>query len=87
MSTHNLKTSPSPTPRQNQPWWRHGMVWLVLSGPALVIVASFITFGLIAGHPDPDVREGNAAQVKIDTTSASTQPALQARNHAATGGQ
>lgn len=25
------------------PWWRFGMVWLVLSGPAIVVVAGCIT--------------------------------------------
>ena len=27
------------------PWWRFGMVWLVISGPAVVVVASSLQFG------------------------------------------
>ena len=34
------------TPERNdpaQPWWRVGMVWLVIGGPLVVVVASLIT--------------------------------------------
>lgn len=31
------------------PWWRIGMVWLVLGGPAVVVVAG-ITTAVIAYH-------------------------------------
>ena len=33
------------TPERNdpaQPWWRVGMVWLVIGGPLVVVVASLI---------------------------------------------
>ncbi|NBO81772.1 MAG: nucleotide exchange factor GrpE [Betaproteobacteria bacterium] len=39
------------------PWWRHPMVWLVISGPAVVVVAGFFTLWLAIGHPDPVVIE------------------------------
>ena len=58
------------------PWWRVPMVWLVISGPALVVVASFATLALAILNPDPVLKSsatGNQAE----------QPAVQARNHAA----
>ena len=35
----NKSTSPPAT----RPWWRHGMVWFMLSGPAIVVVAGLAT--------------------------------------------
>jgi uncharacterized protein len=58
-------------------WWQVGMLWLVLGGPAVVVLASFATLALAIAHPDP-LTESPAA------TSASQLPAVQARNHAAT---
>jgi len=55
---------------QASPWWRHGMVWLVIGGPAVVVVASIATLLIAIGHPDP--------VIATDAT-----PAVQARNHAA----
>jgi len=62
------------------PWWRFGMVWLVLAGPAVVVVASFITLRLALLHGDPVISE-RPAQTESD---ASHLPAVKARNHAAT---
>jgi hypothetical protein len=58
-------------------WWQLPIVWLVIGGPAVVVVASFITLSLAIRYPDP-VLETPAARSKLD------QPAVQARNHAAT---
>jgi len=69
--------NPSPIIGPVSPWWRHGMVWLVVGGPLVVIVASVATLLIAITHPDPvlDTRsEANKAK----------QPAVQARNHAAT---
>ena len=30
--------------QNTDPWWKFGHVWLVVSGPAIVVAASFITF-------------------------------------------
>lgn len=60
-------------------WWRLPIVWLVIGGPALVVVASFVTLALAIRHPDPVL--GTAA---ASGGSRSAQPAMQARNHAAT---
>ena len=39
------------------PWWKFGHVWLVVSGPVVVVVASFITLYLAVTRPDPVVSE------------------------------
>ena len=74
------------------PWWKFGHVWMVLAGPAIVVVASFITFYLAVTRPDPVVTEDYYRKgIEINKTleheanSASLAPALQARNHAQTG--
>ena len=35
------------------PWWKYPIVWLVFAGPAIVVVASFVTLALCLMHPDP----------------------------------
>lgn len=75
------------------PWWKFGHVWMVLAGPLLVVVASFITFYIAVTRPDPVVAEDYYRQgIEInkraggaDGNAASLAPAIQARNHAATG--
>jgi len=73
-----------------QPWWTFGHVWLVISGPAIVVVAGFVTLYLAVSRPDPLVSEDYYRQgIEISKTPqahpASLAPALVARNHAATG--
>ncbi len=58
-----------------QPWWKFGHVWLVISGPAIVVVAGFITLWLAIRTPDP----------VLTPDTAPLAPAMQARNHAQTG--
>jgi uncharacterized protein len=66
------------------PWWRVGMVWLVIGGPLVVVVAAFVTLALAIAHPDPVLpREAKPASA----ASPSQAPAMEARNHAATGGR
>jgi uncharacterized protein len=74
------------------PWWKFGHVWLVISGPAIVVVASFITLYLAITRPDPVVSEdyylkGIEINKKLGASvqDASMAPAIQARNHAQTG--
>ena len=73
------------------PWWKFGHVWLVVSGPVVVVVASFITLYLAVTRPDPVVSEDyyqqgiNITQKRVPDQDASLAPAMQARNHAATG--
>jgi hypothetical protein len=69
------------TPASSPPWWRLPIVWLVIGGPAAVVLASFATLGLALSHPDP-VLDTPAAVAP--SQSRSQAPAMQARNHAAT---
>ena len=46
-------SNPSDFPTVNRPWWAFGHVWLVIAGPLVVVVASFITFYLAANGQDP----------------------------------
>jgi hypothetical protein len=78
-------TTPNPSPSERKacaPWWRFGMVWLVVGGPAAVVVASLVTVAIAAAGADdvlPDaVRQAGEAR------SQAHLPAVQARNHAAT---
>lgn len=73
-----------------QPWWKFGHVWLVIAGPLVVVVASFITLYLAVSRPDPLVPDDFArrgAEMGKATSGADSNlaPAVQARNHAQTG--
>jgi uncharacterized SAM-binding protein YcdF (DUF218 family) len=57
------------------PWWRVRMVWLVIAGPLLVVLAGVVTTVVAVRGADPVVRAQAAAP--------SLAPAIQARNHAA----
>ena len=63
------------------PWWKYKMVWLVIGGPLIVVIASFVTLGLAIRYPDPVLETPTAA-----VPDAAHLPAMQGRNHAATGG-
>lgn len=71
------------------PWWRYGYVWLLIAGPAIVILASMATIYLALSTPDPVIEDSYRKGVEINKTlgaeANSLAPALQARNHAATG--
>jgi uncharacterized protein len=56
-----------------QPWWREPIMWLVVGGPAAVVVAGITTAAIAMHRPDPVLK-----------AEATKPPALQARNHAAT---
>ncbi|EYC51144.1 FixH [Hylemonella gracilis str. Niagara R] len=63
--------------QDTKPWWKFGYVWLVLSGPLIVVVAGLHTFWLAASAPDPVLDTRVLRQNEA--------PAQQARNHAQTG--
>lgn len=72
------------------PWWKFGYVWLVISGPAVVVVAGFFTLYLAVRFPDPVItedyyRKGLEINQTLSNPSASLAPAVQGRNHAQTG--
>lgn len=76
--------------KDGQPWWKFGHVWLVVAGPVIVVVASFITLYLAVTRPDP-VLDENYYQKGVEINKSmvddpkSLAPAMKARNHAATG--
>ena len=43
------------------PWWRHGMVWLVIAGPAAAVVAGLTTVWIAVRHADVEVFDPPAA--------------------------
>lgn len=80
------------TQQSSGPWWKFGYVWMVVGGPAVVVLASFVTIYLAVTRPDPVIsvdyyRKGIEINSEIDAraAAASLAPAHQARNHAATG--
>lgn len=70
-------------------WWRYGYVWLLIAGPAAVILASIAAAYLAISRPDPAIddyyRKGTEINRTLAAQANSLAPALQARNHAATG--
>jgi hypothetical protein len=77
---------PDTTP--SAPWWKHGHVWLIISGPVAVIVAGAVTAVIAIRSQDPVVdadyyRKGLEINKQLAAERAMV-PALQGRNHAAT---
>jgi len=73
-----------------QPWWKFGHVWMVIAGPAIVVVAGFFTLYLALRYPDPVIdqdyyRKGLELNKTLANPAASLAPAVQGRNHAQTG--
>lgn len=70
-----------------KPWWKYGFVWMVISGPLIVMVASFITLYFAIKTPDPVIEDYYVKGMEINKTLATEElaPAMKARNHAATG--
>ena len=73
-----------------KPWWQYGHVWLIIAGPAAVIVAGFVTLAIAIKTPDPVVAEDYYKRgLNINQTLAAEKdmqlaPAMQARNHVVT---
>ena len=77
MNTINNASLESPAP----PWWRVGMVWLVVGGPLTVVVAACVTAVIAIRGADIVIGDGAEGAKPMAESSA---PAMQARNHAAT---
>jgi uncharacterized protein len=67
--------SPNPT----QPFFSFKFNWLVIGLPLLAVVASFTTLFLALSNPDP--------VLKVGANAVAERPAVEGRNHAATGGK
>lgn len=76
------------SPETQEPWWRHGHVWLLISGPAAVVIAALVTAWIAVSGQDPVVADDYYRRgIDINKTLARDKamlPALQGRNHAAT---
>ncbi len=89
MSTNTAHTAPSDS-QISKAWWHYGHMWLVVGGPLVVIVASFVTLYFAIQVPDPVVdadyyRKGIEINKTLDGKRDGLVPAIQGRNHAATG--
>ena len=77
-----------PTQVPSKPWWRHGHVWLVIAGPAAVVVAGTATAVIAARGADPVVASDYYRRgIEINRQLARERallPAQQGRNHANT---
>lgn len=74
--------------QENKPWWQYGYVWLVIGGPLVVIIASFITLYFAIKTPDPVIENYYVKGMEINKTLEAKEalaPAMKARNHAQTG--
>jgi uncharacterized protein len=75
--------------KQTKAWWQYGYVWFIMAGPILVVFASFITAYLAITNPDPPIedyyRKGIEINKTLDAERDGLVPAVQGRNHAATG--
>lgn len=77
------------TTRSSLPWWKHGHVWMLIAGPAAVVVAGVITTVLAVRGADPVVeadyyRKGIEINKALAARDKALLPAVQGRNHAAT---
>jgi uncharacterized protein len=70
-----------PEVRPTLPWWRVPMVWLVIGGPAAVVVASAVTLALALSGADKPLPQASVAAAPAPQVAAQI-PAQQARNHA-----
>jgi len=69
----------SRTDQPVQPWYRVRFVWLVVALPLSAVLASTATVVIAVSNPDPVLQVRNSAPTE--------RPAVEGRNHAATGGQ
>jgi uncharacterized protein len=83
MNTH---TSPTPDaasgidnrPGAGAPWWKFPIVWLVVGGPLIVVIASLNMVVLAVRNVDPVLESYHSASSKPGHA-----PAVQGRNRAA----
>lgn len=61
-------------------------MWMVVGGPLIVVVASFVTLFLAIRTPDPVYTDRPGSRPADEVSKTELTPAMQARNHAATGG-
>ncbi len=67
----------TPPAEQGKRWWNYPIVWLVVGGPATVVVAAISTAVVAYTHVDP------VLEVTKPATHSGELPALAGRNRAA----
>ncbi|PKO44964.1 MAG: nitrogen fixation protein FixH [Betaproteobacteria bacterium HGW-Betaproteobacteria-3] len=71
-----------------RPWWKFGYVWLVISGPLVVVIAAFVSGWIAVRQADPVLTDDYYRKgIEINKTleqQGPLAPAVAARNHAAT---
>lgn len=94
LSQHQAQQNLAAKAVDQKKWYHNPYVWMIIGGPSVVIVASFITLYLAITHPDPAIddyyRKGIEINKTLDAQAQDGQtdamaPAIQARNHAQTG--
>lgn len=80
---------------ESRQWWRYGHAWLVFGGPAAVVIACMVTVYIAVKTQDPVIDEDyyqHGIEINKALEHAKTieernalEPAIRARNHAATG--
>jgi uncharacterized protein len=79
----------TPLSADSGPWWKHGLVWMIIGGPAAVVVAGIATVVIAVRTPDPVLapdyyRRGIEINKTLAAQDKARLPALQGRNHAVT---
>lgn len=86
------QTAQTTHPEDGKPWWKFAHVWLIISGPLIVVIAGFITAYIAISRPDPVIdpdyyRHGVEINQRLNESQKSLAPAITGRNHAATPAQ
>ena len=77
-------TGPQSNSTKPAPWYKHRWPWILMSGPAAVVVAGFYTFYLAKTHADEMVtddyyKEGKYINMQIERDEAAAQRHIQAQ--------
>jgi uncharacterized protein len=73
--------------KKSLPWYRYGHVWMVIAGPAIVVVAALATGYVAMRGADPVVDADyyrHGTEINKTLAQKAKLPALEGRNHAAT---
>ncbi len=87
-SGHQVIGSGSHETEKPLAWWQVKMVWLVIAGPLIVVIAALSTAVVAIRGQDPVLVMG-AEDLQVDPGKKdlpSYRPAIEGRNHATTGG-
>lgn len=80
------RRGPTPAADERVPWWRVRMMWLVVGGPLLVVVAATVT-AVIAARGADEVLPAGRQSIRPGEAPKPDTPAVQARNHVTTPGR